>query len=602
MRHKTPDSVILFICAAVLTGFNMLLYGAAEGEEYVFLCLGLMVFFAAGTLYIMKKTPYPVIVKGSLVLYGIAAALMVIVYMIRNGDTGMSYRIGALHITSLSGLFLYAAAYLTGKYRTYEGFRAGIPVLLILIVPVFLMMLSWDMMQVIAFAVSVALYANILKKEQKFDSFITGLAGALGILVTGVIFLAPVILPKMPVIGTYWEYRMEGIGMIREALSHMKIIGISDWRIESMNVTAVQYFLWYLYSCFGPAAVSVGGWLPFAGLVCAALLLVRKVFERAKKAAGQYARYFAWAAGSYFAVRTLLSLSVFVTGIPGGFHMPFTGDLCTMISDTVLLCGMYALSGKEDPEEEGLLNRERSVYSVLDTLSESMHAKLDVMKKELGLEGDEEFDDWEDDGYDPAEQYPDRRDARTEEFRRLWKRVTELDEDRRELENHELAEREAAVKYAADIAENTVPETYKRNLVFFSYNHSDADVVRHLSLLIEKQGIPTWYYQKETIAGMYGGEIIRAMKKSKIFIVILSENANRSTEVAFEVANAGQMVRDGLILMPLDIEKITMNDDLLYYLSSPEHAYALTRPMTRSLEEFADRVCAVYRKSMGEQS
>ena len=132
-----------------------------------------------------------------------------------------------------------------------------------------------------------------------------------------------------------------------------------------------------------------------------------------------------------------------------------------------------------------------------------------------------------------------------------------------------------------------------RTQVFISYNHNDHRYAELLCGMLEERGMTCWYYDRDILANSYAAQIIGALRKAKVFVVMLTESANQSEHVMNEVAQAFEMIKDGLNIMPVKIDDVPLSDELDYYLHRQEQTMATTPPIEVQLERFAEKVLAV---------
>ena len=118
--------------------------------------------------------------------------------------------------------------------------------------------------------------------------------------------------------------------------------------------------------------------------------------------------------------------------------------------------------------------------------------------------------------------------------------------------------------------------------IFISYSNKDKLTADALCAKLEAEHIRCWIAPRDIIAGQnYAGQITSAIRRSKIFILVLSGNSNLSPHVLKEVELA---VTTGSTIIPLRIEDINLSDDLQYYLGNVHWLDALTPPLETHLQ------------------
>lgn len=102
--------------------------------------------------------------------------------------------------------------------------------------------------------------------------------------------------------------------------------------------------------------------------------------------------------------------------------------------------------------------------------------------------------------------------------------------------------------------------------VFVSHASKDRSSAEEMVEHLENKGIKCWVAPRNVTPGLnYGAEIIRGIERSKCLILILSEDANKSTFVMNEVERA---VTKGKVIFPVRIAEILPCANLELYISS----------------------------------
>ncbi|MBK6761756.1 MAG: toll/interleukin-1 receptor domain-containing protein [Micrococcales bacterium] len=115
-----------------------------------------------------------------------------------------------------------------------------------------------------------------------------------------------------------------------------------------------------------------------------------------------------------------------------------------------------------------------------------------------------------------------------------------------------------------------------RPLVFISHASPDAMLAAHLVQALETAGLRCWIAPRDIAGGSdYAAEIMGAIRRSQVMVVVVSDNANASQHVKREVERA---VSKGLALVPFRIADISPSDTLEYFLSCQHWLHALPPP------------------------
>ena len=105
--------------------------------------------------------------------------------------------------------------------------------------------------------------------------------------------------------------------------------------------------------------------------------------------------------------------------------------------------------------------------------------------------------------------------------------------------------------------------------VFVSYSREDNDKVLALTAKLRAAGVPLWMDVRSIDgAAMWGEEIVNALEKAKVLLLMVSESSVRSHNVTKEVLLASE--RKGHIL-PVDLEPTQIPPGLKYPLAGIHH-------------------------------
>lgn len=102
--------------------------------------------------------------------------------------------------------------------------------------------------------------------------------------------------------------------------------------------------------------------------------------------------------------------------------------------------------------------------------------------------------------------------------------------------------------------------------VFISYQHESRNIADAICSMLESEGIRCWYAPRDTGTGDYASNIVEAINKCKIFILVLSADASKSDHVLNEVEMAYNRKRDGLVILPFRVSDEMLSDAMEYYI------------------------------------
>ena len=132
--------------------------------------------------------------------------------------------------------------------------------------------------------------------------------------------------------------------------------------------------------------------------------------------------------------------------------------------------------------------------------------------------------------------------------------------------------------------------------VFVSYSQSDHACAFELVERLEAEGIACWVAPRDIApAADWAAEIIDAIARARVMILIFSSSSNNSSQVRREVERA---VHNELSILPFRIEEVLPSKSLEYFLSAQHWLDAFPRP----LDVHYRQLCAVVRRCLGAES
>ena len=109
-------------------------------------------------------------------------------------------------------------------------------------------------------------------------------------------------------------------------------------------------------------------------------------------------------------------------------------------------------------------------------------------------------------------------------------------------------------------------------MVFISYSTADANEAYLIKSVLEKNGVDTWMAPESIPAGSnYTKEIPKAISECSVFLLVLSDSAQKSVWVSAEVERAFKCSK---IIMPFVIENCALQDDFDFLLSRSQRITA----------------------------
>ena len=126
--------------------------------------------------------------------------------------------------------------------------------------------------------------------------------------------------------------------------------------------------------------------------------------------------------------------------------------------------------------------------------------------------------------------------------------------------------------------------------VFISYSSKEYREACLVNDVLIKNGVSTWMAPESIPGGSnYTKEIPKAISSCKIFLLILSDNAQKSRWVSTEVENAFKKEK---IILPFVIESFILNDEFDFLLSQSQRIEAYEKK-SKALEELVSRITSI---------
>lgn len=126
--------------------------------------------------------------------------------------------------------------------------------------------------------------------------------------------------------------------------------------------------------------------------------------------------------------------------------------------------------------------------------------------------------------------------------------------------------------------------------VFISYKSEEFDDANWVKTALEENGISCWMAPSCIPGGSsYAAEIPQAIRNCRVFVLILSENAQTSKWVPREL---DQAINDNKIIMPFMLENCALKDDFNFYLTNVQR-YAAYENKSKSLAQLIADIKAI---------
>lgn len=124
--------------------------------------------------------------------------------------------------------------------------------------------------------------------------------------------------------------------------------------------------------------------------------------------------------------------------------------------------------------------------------------------------------------------------------------------------------------------------------IFISHSSKDKPIADAVCATFEANGMRCWIAPRDVPPGAAWGEaIVGAIQASRVMVLIFSENANTSGQIAREVECAAS---HGLTIVPIRTEDVAPARTLQFFLSNIHWLDALSPPLERRLQEITAKI------------
>ena len=150
-------------------------------------------------------------------------------------------------------------------------------------------------------------------------------------------------------------------------------------------------------------------------------------------------------------------------------------------------------------------------------------------------------------------------------------------------------------KLRSDVIEEKVREATREargsGMAFISYSHRDATVANLLASALESQGVKPWIDHRMIRNPDYGRDIVRGISQSQAFLLLVSQNSMRSSDVLREVRNASVYADSRQLLSwPALRQRVNCPDSFSYYLTGLDYTDISEPPVEEKALDFCRKV------------
>lgn len=122
--------------------------------------------------------------------------------------------------------------------------------------------------------------------------------------------------------------------------------------------------------------------------------------------------------------------------------------------------------------------------------------------------------------------------------------------------------------------------------IFISHSSKDKVIADAVCAVLEANGISCWIAPRNINPGQEWAEaIVKAVKSSRAMVLIFSDNANQSKDVAKEILLA---INSDIEILPLKIEAAEPKDTMQYYLADCTWLDAAEKPLKEIMQDLLD--------------
>ena len=132
---------------------------------------------------------------------------------------------------------------------------------------------------------------------------------------------------------------------------------------------------------------------------------------------------------------------------------------------------------------------------------------------------------------------------------------------------------------------------------FISHSSKDKTMADAVCAKLERAGIRCWIAPRDITAGKtWSGEIVKAIDRCKVMVLVFTSNANESDQILREVEMAVNRTKP---IVPLRIQDIRPTDSIAYFMNSVHWLDAITEPVEAHLDVLVVAVKSLLGRSDG---
>lgn len=126
--------------------------------------------------------------------------------------------------------------------------------------------------------------------------------------------------------------------------------------------------------------------------------------------------------------------------------------------------------------------------------------------------------------------------------------------------------------------------------VFISYEKESKDIADELVFTLEKNGKKCWYAPRDVVVS-YASDIIEAISKSRLFIILLNGKSSYSKHVLNEMECAYKYFKeDKNIIIPFKVDNLPISNDMEYYIQRIQYIDAYSIPLSDAIKNLEEKI------------
>lgn len=122
--------------------------------------------------------------------------------------------------------------------------------------------------------------------------------------------------------------------------------------------------------------------------------------------------------------------------------------------------------------------------------------------------------------------------------------------------------------------------------IFISHAFEDREIADKICTSLESKGISCWIAPRDIIPGEnYAQAIMDGLDKSKVFVLVFSESANKSPHIIRELEKS---VNNNAVIIPFIVDKVKPDPNFEYFMGPAQRLDATTPPLEDHIERLVN--------------